>query len=163
MIPAGIYIPLIRPLVLAMSPGKGRKILRRLEVFTPYFSLPVRYEDSRTRRRLSRAGISVRPVSEYFGQLMDYAIRAEWGKAEVPRFFAGIAHAGPVTEFTPLGFAGNDDEVMVFLQYAFTANETGTHVSMHLHHYWRFRDGKVAYFRGSEDTALIASALGREV
>ena len=85
VIPAGIYIPLIRPLVLAMSPGKGRKILRRLEVFTPYFSLPVRYEDSRTRRRLSRAGISVRPVSEYFGQLMDYAIRAEWGKAEVPR------------------------------------------------------------------------------
>jgi ketosteroid isomerase-like protein len=85
------------------------------------------------------------------------------GKAEVPRFFAGIAQAGPVTEFTPLGFAGNDDEVMVFLRYAFTANETGTHVSMHLHHYWRFRDGKVAYFRGSEDTALIASALGREV
>jgi ketosteroid isomerase-like protein len=34
---------------------------------------------------------------------------------------------------------------------------------MHLHHYWRFRDGKVACYRGSEDTALIASALGREV
>jgi ketosteroid isomerase-like protein len=30
---------------------------------------------------------------------------------------------------------------------------------MNLHHYWRFRDGKVAYYRGSEDTALIAAAL----
>lgn len=31
---------------------------------------------------------------------------------------------------------------------------------MNLHHYWRFRDGKVAYYRGSEDTALVASAVG---
>lgn len=82
------------------------------------------------------------------------------GKAEVPSFFAGIAQTGPVTEFTPLSFAGNEDgEVMVFLRYAFTVTATGKHVATNLHHYWRFRGGKVAYYRGSEDTALIASAL----
>jgi uncharacterized protein len=82
------------------------------------------------------------------------------GKAEVPSFFAGIGQAGQVTEFTPLSFAGNDDgNVMVFLRYAFRLNANGKDVAMNLHHYWRFRDGKVAYYRGSEDTALIASAL----
>lgn len=75
------------------------------------------------------------------------------GKAEVPSFFAGIGETGPVTEFTPLSFAANDDgEVMVFLRYAFTVTATGKDVATNLHHYWRFRDGKVAYYRGSEDT-----------
>jgi ketosteroid isomerase-like protein len=82
------------------------------------------------------------------------------GKAEVPSFFAGIAQTGPVTEFTPLSFAGNDDgDVMVFVRYAFTVTATGKDVATNLHHYFRLRDGKVAYYRGSEDTALIASAL----
>ena len=31
---------------------------------------------------------------------------------------------------------------------------------MHLHHYFHFRDGKVAYYRGSEDTAQTVEALG---
>jgi hypothetical protein len=30
---------------------------------------------------------------------------------------------------------------------------------MNLHHYWRFRDGKVEYYRGSEDTAQTVAAL----
>jgi uncharacterized protein len=82
------------------------------------------------------------------------------GKNEVPSFFAGIAQTGPVTEFTPLSFAGNDEgDVMVFLRYAFTVTATGKDVATNLHHYFRFRDGKVSYYRGSEDTALIASAL----
>ena len=48
---------------------------------------------------------------------------------------------------------------MVFLRYAFTAAATGKDVAMNLHHFWRFRDGKVTYYRGSEDTALVASAF----
>ena len=82
------------------------------------------------------------------------------GKAEVPSFFEGIAETGPVTEFTPLSFAGNaDGDVMVFLRYAFTVTATGKDVATNLHHYWRLRDGKVAYYRGSEDTAVIAAAF----
>jgi len=83
------------------------------------------------------------------------------GHAELPSFFEGIAQSGSVDEFTPLSFAANDnDEVMVFIRFAFTSNDTGKSASMHLHHYWRLRDGKVAYYRGSEDTALIAATLG---
>ena len=82
------------------------------------------------------------------------------GKEEVKGFFEGIAQAGPVTDFTPLAFASNDDgDVMVFIRYAFTANATGRSVAMNLHHYWRFRDGKVCFVRSSEDTAQVAAAL----
>lgn len=46
-----------------------------------------------------------------------------------------------------------------FIRYAFTVTATGKDVAMNLHHYWRFRDGKVCYVRASEDTALVAAAL----
>ena len=72
----------------------------------------------------------------------------------------GIGQTGPVTEFTPLSFASNDDgDVMVFLQYAFTVTATGKDVAMNLHHYWKFRDEKVYFVRASEDTAQVAAAM----
>lgn len=30
---------------------------------------------------------------------------------------------------------------------------------MNLHHYFRFRDGKIEYYRGSEDTVQTVAAL----
>ena len=59
------------------------------------------------------------------------------GKDGVVGFFEAIGRTGPVTEFTPLAFAGNDDgDVMVFIRYAFTVTATGKHVAMNMHHYW---------------------------
>jgi uncharacterized protein len=82
------------------------------------------------------------------------------GKDELVSFFQGIAGTGPVTEFTPLAFAGNDDgDVMVFIRYAFTVTATGKHVAMNMHHYWKFRDGKACFVRSSEDTAQVTTAL----
>lgn len=83
------------------------------------------------------------------------------GKDGVRSFFAGIAQTGPVTEFTPLSYTDNDEgDVMVLIRYGFTVTATGKTAQMHLHHYFRFRDGKVCYVRCSEDTALVAAALG---
>jgi len=48
---------------------------------------------------------------------------------------------------------------MVFLRYAFTVTATGKHAAMNMHHYWKFRDGKVRFVRSSEDTAQVAAAL----
>jgi ketosteroid isomerase-like protein len=82
------------------------------------------------------------------------------GKNAVAGFFEAIGKTGPVTEFTPLAYASNEDgEVMVFIRYAFTVTATGKHVAMNMHHYWKFRDGKVCYVRSSEDTAQVAAAL----
>ena len=36
---------------------------------------------------------------------------------------------------------------------------TGKTATMNLHHYFKFVDGKIAYYRGSEDTALTAQIL----
>ena len=78
----------------------------------------------------------------------------------MPGFFAARA-TGPVTEFATLSFAGSDDgDVHVSLRFALTATATGREAAMNLHHFWRFRDGNIAFSRGSEDTALVASALG---
>jgi len=83
------------------------------------------------------------------------------GKDGLISFFEAIGKTGPVTEFTPLAFASNDDgDVMVFLRYAFTVTATGKHVAMNMHHYWRFRDGQACFVRSSEDTAQVAAALG---
>jgi ketosteroid isomerase-like protein len=82
------------------------------------------------------------------------------GKAELPSFFVAIAESGTVSEFTPLSFAGNDDdEVMVLLHWTFTAGATGKQIASNLHHFWRLRDGRVSYYRGSEDSAQIAAAF----
>lgn len=84
------------------------------------------------------------------------------GKAEVPSFFEAIAKTGPVTEFTVISIAGNDDgDVHAFIRYAFTVTATAKEVQMNLHHYWRFEDGKISYVRASEDTALVAAALAQ--
>ena len=36
---------------------------------------------------------------------------------------------------------------------------TGQQASMTMHHHWRIRDGKIEYFRGSEDTEQTALVL----
>jgi ketosteroid isomerase-like protein len=81
------------------------------------------------------------------------------GKDQVPNFFAALGENTEVSEFEPVGFAANDDEVMVFLRFSFTVTATGKSGSSNLHHYWRFRDGKVDYYRGSEDTLQTSQML----
>ena len=82
------------------------------------------------------------------------------GKDEVRGFFEAVAKTGPVTDFTPLSYASNQDgDVMVLIRYAFTVSATGKHVAMNMHHYFRFREDKVCFVRSSEDTAQVAAAL----
>jgi len=92
------------------------------------------------------------PVAPWYGHRS--------GKDDVRRFFEEIAKTGPITEFTPVSFASNEEgDVMVLIRYAFTAAATGRDVAMNMHHYFRFRDGKACYVRSAEDTAQVAAAL----
>jgi len=82
------------------------------------------------------------------------------GEDGVRSFFAALAQAGPITEFTPLVFTSNDDgDVQVLIRYAFTVSATGKSVEMNMHHLFRFRDGKAYYVRSGEDTAQVAAAF----
>jgi len=80
-------------------------------------------------------------------------------KAEVPAFFKTLGETLQITEFTPLSFASNDTDVMVVTRWVATAPATGKSAAMDIHHWWRFRDGKICYYRGTEDTAATEAML----
>ena len=81
------------------------------------------------------------------------------GKAEVPGFFSALGETLQITEFTPLSFASNDTDVMVVTRWGATAPSTGKSATMDIHHWWRFRDGKIYFYRGTEDTARTKELL----
>jgi thioester reductase-like protein len=85
VIPTPIYMRLLHPLILRASSPAASEALQRAEVYFPYLSLGVRYDDARTRPRLARAGIAVKPLEDYFERLMEFAERARWGRLEIPR------------------------------------------------------------------------------
>ena len=81
------------------------------------------------------------------------------GKQDVARFFQEIGSNVEVTEFTPLSFTSNDTDVIVAIKWAYTVKATGKTAAMHMQHWWRFADGKLVSFRGSEDTEQSAAAF----
>jgi thioester reductase-like protein len=84
VIPPGLFRRLMYP-VLVRTSNRLRKGLERTKVFFPYFAMEVSYENPHARSRLEPAGIEVPPIESYFGQLVDYADRAHWGRTPVSR------------------------------------------------------------------------------
>jgi ketosteroid isomerase-like protein len=74
-------------------------------------------------------------------------------------FFEAFGKAMEVDEFTPLTFAANDQDVLTVVRMRSRSRETGKSAAMQLHHWFRFRDGKIEYYRGTEDTAITAESL----
>ena len=82
------------------------------------------------------------------------------GKKGVGEFFEAFGKTMEVEDFTPLAFAATDDgDVLTVVRYAARSRETGKVAKMDLHHWFRFTDGKISYYRGSEDSAITAAAL----
>ena len=81
------------------------------------------------------------------------------GKEAVAAFFADHGSAMEVDEFTPLSFAANDTGVLTVVRFRAHARATGKAAEMNLHHFFTFRDGKIAYYRGTEDTAQTEAVL----
>ncbi len=81
------------------------------------------------------------------------------GKDGVARFFSDLATSIEIGAFTPHSFAAGEDDVHLLVDWTIRSLKTGREASMTMHHYWRLRDGKVTYFRGSEDTELTAEVF----
>ena len=81
------------------------------------------------------------------------------GPQGVGDFFTAFGGAMDVEDFTPLTFAANDDDVLTVVRFRTTAKKTGKSATMQIHHWFRFRDGKIAYYRGTEDTAITVATL----
>ena len=87
-----------------------------------------------------------------------------WGvrtdHAEVGKFFLDFASVMEVDEFTPLAYATNETDVLTIVRLTARSRATGRALTMQLHHWFRFgEDGKVVYYRGSEDTEGVAATL----
>lgn len=96
--------------------------------------------------------VDAEPVAPWYGQ--------RTGKDGVASFFADIASSTEVQDFAVEGIGASDDEVFSFLRFAVRMKATGREATFHLHHYFRFgADGKIKYYRGSEDSAQVARAL----
>src|SRR3954447_1243521 len=80
-----LYRRAIHPLLVRTGSDARRRALRRSEVFFPYFSLDVRYDNSRARATLSPLGIGAPPIASYFERLMRFAVAADWGRRRLPR------------------------------------------------------------------------------
>lgn len=91
-IPPALYRRVVHPLLVRRTSGKRRRALRKSEVYFPYFSARVRYDDRRARRRLRPAGIEVTPVERYFSRLADFATRCRWGRVSITRAEAQRAY-----------------------------------------------------------------------
>ncbi len=83
------------------------------------------------------------------------------GPAEVARFFKEIGTNVDVTAFDVIGFTSNDTDVVATIHWSFTVHATGKSASMYMQHWWRFAAGRIAFFRGSEDSAQSAEAFAR--
>jgi uncharacterized protein len=81
------------------------------------------------------------------------------GKDGVASFFTDLATSIEISAFTPHSYSAGQDDVHLLVDWTIKPVTTGREASMTMHHYWRLRDGKVTYFRGSEDTELTAQAF----
>ena len=76
------------------------------------------------------------------------------GKASVTDFFQAFGSTMTVQQFEPVSFASNGTDVHSVVKLKATRAANGRSAEMNLHHWFVFRDGKIAYYRGTEDTAL---------
>jgi long-chain acyl-CoA synthetase len=83
--PPSLYRRVVHPLMVRFGSPRARQGLRKGEVYFPYFSMRISYDDRRARRRLEPAGIRVTPVEQYFDALADFAVQTRWGKAGLTR------------------------------------------------------------------------------
>ena len=86
-----------------------------------------------------------------------YGVRT--GTAGVASFFEDFGKTMEVEHFEPLAFAADGDDVMTVVRFVARSRETGRTASMDLHHWFHFRSGKIARYRGTEDTAITVATL----
>ncbi|MFN8050674.1 MAG: nuclear transport factor 2 family protein [Acidimicrobiales bacterium] len=83
------------------------------------------------------------------------------GRAGVADFFAAIGSNVEITDFTPLGYAANETDVMVPVRWSYVVRSTGERAEMTMQHWWRFAEGKIVFFRGAEDSQQSSRAFHR--
>jgi thioester reductase-like protein len=102
LVPPAVYRRFVHPLVLRRSSERARRMLKRSEVYFPYFSLSVRFDDRRARALLQPQGIRPVSMARHFDAMIDFAEAARWGRNPISRARAAELAAAPgVTPHRP--------------------------------------------------------------
>jgi long-chain acyl-CoA synthetase len=91
-----LYKRALHPLLLRRASEPRRRALRRTEVFFPYFDARARFDTSAATAALKPAGIELPPLRDYFGELVQFAEAAEWGRRPLSRVEARSAVGKPL-------------------------------------------------------------------
>ena len=85
IVPPHLYRRLVHPVLKRVGNPRRREGMRRNEVFFPYFTMKVRFDNANARKRLAGSGLAAPPVERYLDRLLEFANRAEWGRRRPPR------------------------------------------------------------------------------
>jgi nucleoside-diphosphate-sugar epimerase len=89
VLPPALYQRAVHPLLVRRANPAHRRWLERGEVFFPYFASRLRFDVSAARAGLEPTEIRVPRVDAYLDRLLEFAVRANWGRVPVGRAEAG--------------------------------------------------------------------------
>jgi thioester reductase-like protein len=100
LIPPALYLRVLGPLLGRLQPRR-RAFLQAAATYVPYFAVRAEFDDSRARAALG-AQVRPKPLGEYYGQIIDYALQTRWGARPTSRAAAARA-AGVAFEGAAVG------------------------------------------------------------
>lgn len=89
-----IYRAFVHPVLLRRADPRVRRRLQQSEVYFPYFSLDLRFDDRCARELLEPMGIRATPITDYFDAMVDFAEAADWGRNPIGPAEARARRAG---------------------------------------------------------------------
>jgi thioester reductase-like protein len=92
-LPPALYRRALHPLLVRTAGARRRRMLRRTEVYFPYFAVDTVFDDARTRATLAPMGVRRAPLDAYFHRLVDFAGRSRWGRETITRHAARLEAA----------------------------------------------------------------------
>lgn len=72
----------VHPVVKRLTFGRVRRALETVELYVPYARSNPTFDTARTRAALAGTGIAVPEVKTYFGRLVEYCLRTDWGRLD---------------------------------------------------------------------------------
>lgn len=103
-----LYKALLHPIAMRRSSRAARRLLKRNEVYFPYFGMRMRFDDREARAILDPLDIKPEPLLQYFGALVEFAQAARWGRQPIGRAEAlTLSRVAPAQTAQPtLGLPG---------------------------------------------------------
>jgi uncharacterized protein len=84
------------------------------------------------------------------------------GSQQVAQYFKDFNQAVEITAFEPRQFFAQADQVVVLGNYSGRVRTTDRVINSEWAHAFTLRDGKIAKFRGYEDSAAVVAAFSRQ-